>query len=211
VRRLIHAMGVACALLAIAGCATSPRAVEAPVAVDASRPLLRLAPAALGRTLALQQQLTVTHGTETHRLEALLEADATELRLVVQAVGRSALRLRWDGTQLEQTRADWLPPQLGGERVLSDLQLAYWPVEAITAALPAGWTLEATDAHRVLREGDVVVTECATRTRNASRSNSTARISASTSTRCRWTVRRECSGARLPPAPRHRLRGGAGV
>lgn len=157
--RLILAALLGVATLAAAGCATSPRAMQAPALVDASRPLLRLPPAALGRTLALQQQLTITHGTETHRLDALLEADATELRLVVQAVGRSALRLRWDGTQLEQTRADWLPPQLAAERVLSDLQLAYWPAAAISAALPAGWTLEADDAHRVLREGDVVVTE----------------------------------------------------
>jgi hypothetical protein len=159
VRRLILATAVTVALLATAGCAMSPRAPVAPAAVDASRPLLRLAPAALGRTLALQQQLTITHGSEVHRMDALLEADANALNLVVQAVGRSALRLSWDGTNLEQTRADWLPPQLAGERVLSDLQLAYWPAEAITAALPAGWTLEATAGHRVLREGDVVVTE----------------------------------------------------
>jgi Protein of unknown function (DUF3261) len=158
VLRLILAAMLGAATLAAAGCATAPRATPQ-VPADASRPLLRLAPAALGRTLAMQQQLTITHGAETHRLEALLEADANELRLVVQAVGRSALRLRWDGIQLEQSRADWLPPQLVGERVLSDLQLAYWPAEAVAAALPAGWTLEADAAHRVLREGEVVVTE----------------------------------------------------
>jgi hypothetical protein len=156
VRRLIHAALASFALLALAGCATAPRAPQAAAAGD-DAPLLRLAPAALGRTLALQQQLTVTHGSDDHRLEALLEADATELRLVVQAVGRPALRLRWDGANLEQTRADWLPPQLTGERVLSNLQLAYWPPAAIAAALPAGWTLEATEARRELRQGDEVV------------------------------------------------------
>jgi hypothetical protein len=120
-------------------------------------PTLHLAPAALGRTLALQQQLTITHGTDVHRLEALLEADAGELRLAVQAIGKPALRLRWDGARLEQTHADWLPPQLTGERVLTDLQLAYWPPAAISAALPVGWTLVASSAHRELREDDAVV------------------------------------------------------
>lgn len=152
-------MATALALLALAACATPPRASGTPSAQWARAPLLRLPPAALGRTLALQQQLTITHGAEVHRMDALLEADATALNLVVQAVGRSALRLSWDGTRLEQTRADWLPPQLAGERVLSDLQLAYWPADAIAAALPAGWTLEADATHRVLREGDAVVTE----------------------------------------------------
>jgi hypothetical protein len=156
VRRLIHALVVSVAWMALAGCATTPRAPQAAMPAD-NAPLLRLAPAALGRSLALQQQLTVTHGDESHRLDALLEADATELRLIVQAVGRPALRLRWDGTTLEQTRADWLPPQLTGERVLSNLQLAYWPPQAITAALPTGWTLVATDATRELRQGDEVV------------------------------------------------------
>ena len=159
--RLILATGLAIALLATTGCVSVS---EVPDMSDVQatvleRPKLRLAPVALGRTLALQQQLTVTHGEQTHRLDALLEVDATEVRLIVQAVGRSALRLSWDGVELQETRANWLPPQLAGERVLSDLQLAYWPAEAIAAALPAGWTLEADATHRLLREGDVVVTE----------------------------------------------------
>ena len=153
--RAVAACVLACALVAGTGCATAPRAT--PTAAAAPALALRLAPSTLGRALALQQQLTVTRGDEVHTLDALLEADATELRLVVQAANRPALRLRWDGATLEQTRASWLPPALSGERVLTDLQLAYWPVDAVAAALPAGWTLDEPAGQRVLREGGAVV------------------------------------------------------
>ena len=119
---------------------------------------LHLPPAGLGRELALQQQLTFVFGKEQRSLDALLEADPAEVRLAVQATGQSALRLRWDGLKLEQQRASWLPPALRGERVLSDLQLAYWPVEAIRAALPVGWRLDVEGGARQLREGGQDVT-----------------------------------------------------
>ena len=46
--------------------------------------------------------------------------------------------------------AQW-PSQVTGARVLGDLQLVHWPVEAIRAALPLGWTLEADARGRTLR------------------------------------------------------------
>jgi hypothetical protein len=66
------------------------------------------------------------------------------------------VRLSWDGQTLQQQRAPWLPPQVQGERVLSDLQFTLWPIEAIRAALPAPWALDAVGSERrLLREGVV--------------------------------------------------------
>lgn len=139
----------------LAACASAPSRVPAPGAM----PPLRLAPAALGREMALQQRLDFHHGERRESIEALVEVDAASVRLVMHAQGQVALRLAWDGQALEQTRAEWLPPVLSGERVLDDLQLVYWPVAAINARLPAGWHLvEASSNRRLLHGGEIVAT-----------------------------------------------------
>lgn len=152
------ALGV---LVVLAGCA-SPRQAAAPGAVAASAtpssamPLLRLAPAALGRTLALQQQLSVRgpDGTQRH-LQALLEADARELRIALTSMGQVLARMRWDGAQLDVQRSRHWPEQVAPERILSDLQLALWPVAQIAAALPPDWQLlaSADGTRRLLQAG----------------------------------------------------------
>lgn len=105
-------------------------------------PPLRLPPSALEQPIAAQQRLTFTFGSHRSELDALLEADRDELRLAVQALGQTGVRLRWDGHALEQQRAPWLPPAVRGERVLDDLQFALWPAAAIRAVLPPDWRLQ---------------------------------------------------------------------
>ncbi len=116
-------------------------------------PTLQLAPASLPQPLQLQQRLQFRFSSHERELDALLEADGQQVRLAVQAMGQTGVRMVWDGTTLEQTRAPWLPPQVRGERVLDDLQFALWPADAIRAALPAGWTLREADGVRSLEQG----------------------------------------------------------
>ncbi|MEO7478334.1 MAG: DUF3261 domain-containing protein [Lysobacteraceae bacterium] len=142
-----------CASLLLAGCTGHAQRKRN----DAPALALRLSPASLGHALALQQQLSFHFGSEERTLDALLEVDAHEVRLEIQSAGQSALRLRWDGSRLEQHRAAWLPPSVRGEEVLSDLQLAQWPVQAIRAALPAGWSLVEDGGARQLRHGDTTI------------------------------------------------------
>lgn len=135
----------------LAACAHAP-APRAAIAL----PELKLAPAALGRELAVQQQLHFSFGTQQRDLDALLEVDASEVRLAVQALGQSGVRLSWDGHSLQQQRAPWLPATVRGERVLGDLQFTLWPADAIRAALPAPWILHDDGATRSLvRDGTV--------------------------------------------------------
>jgi hypothetical protein len=143
-----------CVSLLLAACvAHTPRAHD-----DATPTLdLRLAPASLGHALAEQQQLTFRFRDQQRTLDALLEVDASAVRLEIQSMGQSALRLRWDGSHLDQHRAHWLPKALRGEQVLSDLQLAQWPAQAIRAALPTGWTLVEAGGTRQLRNGDATI------------------------------------------------------
>ncbi|HEU0153712.1 MAG TPA: DUF3261 domain-containing protein [Arenimonas sp.] len=141
--RLIAAV----ALGLLAGC--TPPATRPPA--DAT-PVFTLAPSALPGGLAEQQRLSFEHGDRRETVDAMVQVDAEAVRLVIHAQGQVALRLDWDGRQLAQTRQPWLPASLDGGRVLSDLQLVFWPVEALRTQLPPGWTLEDAGARRTLRD-----------------------------------------------------------
>jgi hypothetical protein len=149
-RRLIAAATLAGALGA---CASAP-----PRAAPREKPQLRLAPALLGHPLNLQQHLTLQAPGRDQQLDVLLEADAQHVQLGVVAMGQVAARLAWDGTTLAEERAPWWPQAVSGSRILSDLQLTLWPVAAIQAALPAGWTLAESGNVRTLSQDGEVVT-----------------------------------------------------
>lgn len=149
-QRLIAAATLAGALGA---CASVP-----PRAAPRETPQLRLAPALLGHPLNLQQHLTLQAPGHDQQLDVLLEADAQHVQLGVVAMGQVAARLAWDGTTLAEERAPWWPQAVSGSRILSDLQLTLWPVAAIQAALPAGWTLAESGNVRTLSQDGEVVT-----------------------------------------------------
>ena len=141
----------------LAACATPQASVAARQAMVASLPVLRLPPSALPAPLALQQRLAFQRGDRRETVDALVESDGANTRLVIHAQGQVALRLDWDGQQLKQQRAPFLPAALDGERVLSDLQLVIWPVDAIAPTLPPGWSLREESGRRVLRQGDAII------------------------------------------------------
>ena len=136
----------ACTALALSGggCATT----AAPPAPELE---LRLSPASLGKSLALQEHLRVEARGKVLELEALLEVDASEVRLALLTMGRVAARLIWDGRKLtEQHSAGW-PSHVSAARILTDLQFVHWPPDVIAAALPHGWVLHDADGLRELR------------------------------------------------------------
>jgi hypothetical protein len=148
----VQRLSVLALAAALAGCAAS-----GPARPAHASPELRLAPALLGRELALQQRITVHAPGHEQQVDALLEADAAHVSLGVVALGQVAARLSWDGVHLEETRASWWPPEVSGGRILSDLQLALWPADAVRAALPAGWRLDEAAGVRTLTDGGEVV------------------------------------------------------
>jgi len=148
-QRLIAAATLA---LALAGCATAP-----PAPSSRALPQLQLAPSALGRSLNQQQHLTLQAPGREQQLDVLLEADSHRVQLGVLAMGQVAARLDWDGRTLKEDKASWWPQAVSGARILSDLQLTLWPVRAIQAALPPGWTLaEGGDTRTLMQDGEVV-------------------------------------------------------
>ena len=120
---------------------------------------LRLAPAALGEAISVQQHLTVQRGSSTNDLDAALEVDAAKVSLVGLAMGMRVLSLEFDGTKLTEWRHPMLPAQVRAADVLEDVQLTLWPAVDIARALPAGWTIEEQGLRRTLRRhGEVVAT-----------------------------------------------------
>jgi hypothetical protein len=140
------------ATLLLAGCAQVPRR-------PSPSPELRLAPAAFGASLSLQQRLTVSHGARTQRADALLEVDGNSLRLVLLVGPKRMLTLVFDGESVAETRDPALPETLAGERFIDDIQLAYWPAAAVRTVLPPGWTLDESPLRRTLRQDGAAAVE----------------------------------------------------
>jgi hypothetical protein len=143
---------VSAALLAL-GCASTPPPAPPPELA------LRLPPSALGMELSLAQRITVVRAGGRQGFDALLEADAREVRVAAVALGRRVASLRWDGATLDADVAAQVPAVITAQRILTDVQLAWWPVEAVLAGLPPGFALDADAATRTVRRGgEVVVT-----------------------------------------------------
>jgi hypothetical protein len=121
-------------------------------------PLLRLSPASLGRELTVVQRLDVQAAGQSRSLDVALEVDAESVRMAVMQLGHTVARLTWDGAKLEQSLAPGWPKVVSAERVLSDLQLVWWPAAQVRSALPADWTLTESTQARELRHGERLVT-----------------------------------------------------
>ncbi len=148
----MRGLTLALALLS-SSCVTTPRPKPE------SEFLLKLAPAAFGRELQLAQRITVVRGADRKTFEAQLEIDATGVRIAAVALGQTVASLSWNGSELTQQVSTHVPEAITAERILSDVQLAWWPAATIRAALPPGFALEELDGKRTLsRDGATVAT-----------------------------------------------------
>lgn len=111
---------------------------------------LRLAPAALGTSISLQQRLAVEREGRVDYLEGALEVDEHRLGMIGLALGQRVMSLEFDGRELKSWRHALLPEQVRAEEVLEDIQLTYWPLDAVRAALPSGWRIEDEGMRRTL-------------------------------------------------------------
>jgi len=121
-------------------------------------PLGHVSPAAFGRTLTLTQQITVVAMGETRSFEAVVAIDPERIDLAALAMGRRMIAVHLDAGGLREDRSPLVPEAVSGARILRDLQLAYWPREALAAALPAGWSVEEGERSRdVLLNGATIL------------------------------------------------------
>jgi hypothetical protein len=120
---------------------------------------LKLAPAALGATISVEQHLKVERGSRIDEIDAVLEVDPARMTLVGVALGQRIFTLAYDGKELTSWRHLMLPKALRTEDVLDDLQLTLWPREVVAAALPPGWEVsEEGQVRKLLLDGQLVAT-----------------------------------------------------
>jgi len=111
---------------------------------------LELAPATLGKSISLQQHLTVQHPGRTDELDTVLEIDSHHLDLAGLMLGHRIMTIHYDGKILQTWRDPRLPPQISGQNVLEDIELTLWPVNVIRKALPTGWNIQSYKKQRVI-------------------------------------------------------------
>ncbi len=121
---------------------------------------LALAPKTFGRSLGLRQQLQITAAGHTVDLDAVLAIAPDSLTLVALRFDQRVLTLTLANGTLCERRHAKLPAEIRGADILTDLQLALWPIDAIRAALPSGWALADDGTRRTLtnsgREVEVI-------------------------------------------------------
>jgi hypothetical protein len=145
----MRAIATVAILLLLGGCAARP-AFDAPSL---------LSPATLGRSQILRQVLNVAFRDRQAVIQGVLVVDTAQIHFVaLDATGQRLFGVRYDGvtSSVEPGRAavEDLPP----ERLLADVQLAYWPLPALQAAAKEGWSYSepAPQTRRLLRGGRLV-------------------------------------------------------
>lgn len=122
-------------------------------------PLGYVSPASFGRSLTLTQQITVEAFGETRGFEAVVAIDSDALDLAALAMGRRMIAVHLDAAGLREQRDPLLPEAVSGARILRDLQLAFWPQAALSAALPAGWRVQDSPGRREVQlNGALILT-----------------------------------------------------
>ncbi|WP_439136222.1 DUF3261 domain-containing protein [Pseudomaricurvus sp.] len=111
-----------------------------------------LSPASLGQQWQLTQSVSIaplSAATDNRQPQTLLAAwSVTEERLDLAGLtlmGQTLLTLSYDGDNFSESTSPLLPDEVSGRDILTQIQLAYWPVDVIQKALAGSdWTLEAT-------------------------------------------------------------------
>lgn len=131
------------ALVTMAGCAT-PRPWLAP-----------LAPDTLGASVQARQEITALRKGQTRSLQVALKADANTLTIIgLSALGQRLFTLVWDGQDAEVTSQIDNLQGFDPYWILADMQMAYWPLVPLRAALPADLQLTEHGSTRTLWRGD---------------------------------------------------------
>ena len=105
-------------------------------------PLLALSPASLAAELHLVQRVTVERGDRSWVFDALVEADRSEVLIAALVMSQAVARLKWDGQRLEEEHSAQTPDAIQPARILSDVQLAFWPASAVRDGLPPHFDLD---------------------------------------------------------------------
>ena len=133
-------------LLLQTGCVTRTRPLSVPIANLDTQTQIKLPPPTLSApaaTLYREQLLHATANGRTHTLHTVLEIDGQKIKLAgLTTLGLRLFRLTYENQSIQVETLSRLPDKLPSPaQVLSDIMLAYWPVESWLPQLPDNWTL----------------------------------------------------------------------
>lgn len=146
------------ALLALIGCTSPPTRV--PANGGDSRPLV--APSTLGADRAVSQIVRGAFGPRDMTMNCVVTVkDGVMTVIGLSAMGLRVFTIRYDGATTSVDNTLPVPSQLTPERLLADLQLVHWPLQALEPTLrAAGWQVsEPVPGTRRLRRDERVVVE----------------------------------------------------
>lgn len=146
------------ALLLTSACVTAPRPTP-----QGPEFVLRLAPASFGGELSTAQRITMVRDGDRKSFDALLEVDADAVRVALLGAGQTLGTLTWDGRDFTRKVSVFVPEAVTAERIITDVELCFWPEGPLRSALPAGYSLEeAAGVRNVRRDGQPFVTVTST-------------------------------------------------
>lgn len=119
-----------------------------------------LAPATLGADRTVTQVLRAAFADREMTFNCVVKVDRERVTLVaLSAIGERLFTLTFDGTKYDVQSAASVPAALQPERLLDDLQLAFWDLSTLQAALAGTpWQVTEPFAHtrRLKRAGQLV-------------------------------------------------------
>lgn len=135
-RTCIRAFFAALFAAVVVGCAATRDQPATSAGIGAGLQFVIPDPSELGQFVDVMQRITARYRDRTIVFEGRLIASPKELRLVgLDAFGRRALSIVWDGDYVSFDSAPWLPDTLKAENILSDITIVYWPEEAVSRGL----------------------------------------------------------------------------
>lgn len=114
-----------------------------------------LAPPLTDTSRQLEHRLRIERGEQAQNLHAVLSLLPGETRVVaLTETGVPVFQLHQTGDDLRTRRSPLLPRQVPMRLILADIQLIFWPVESLRAALPAPWRVAREGRGRALYNGE---------------------------------------------------------
>ena len=133
------------ALLPLGGCQTF---------LEPPRPVRPLAPP-IDQYHHVEQLLTLSWKKQSRRLHCVLVTRPGDTRVVaITETGMPVFELQQTASNVDIDRSPLLPPQVSPDVILADIQLIYWPRDALLKALPPPLRLVDKPGFRKLYDGD---------------------------------------------------------
>jgi len=140
----------------LASCTATPARTGSP-ATESWQPL---PPATLGAVRGANQRLRAAYGKQEISLDCVVNVDAAHLTVIgLLPSGPRVFTVEYDGKHLSADKSPNVPAALQPELLLNDLQLTFWPREALQAALDkTSWRVTEPDprTRRLTRDSKLI-------------------------------------------------------